>query len=120
MPGYRVSVDLEACDGVFACLVRDGRFAEADDGLVTLPGGDRSGGELRATFDDDRRDDAERAAAACPLDAISVEGRAGERSESPERASSEGRSASLGPCKRAEGPRADGAAEGPTGDGREP
>ncbi|OYR83697.1 ferredoxin, partial [Halorubrum ezzemoulense] len=31
---YRVSVDLTACDGVFACLVRDDRFVEADDGLA--------------------------------------------------------------------------------------
>jgi ferredoxin len=72
MSEYRVSVDLEACDGVFACLVRDGRFSESEAGLVTLPGGDRRGGELVATFDDDRREEAEQAAAACPLDAISV------------------------------------------------
>jgi ferredoxin len=73
MTEYTVSVDLEACDGVFACLVRDGRFAEAEDGLVTLPGGDREKGRLTATFDDGNREDAEQAAAACPLDAISVE-----------------------------------------------
>lgn len=73
MSEYTVSVDLEACDGVFACLVRDGRFAEADDGLVTLPDADRADGLLTAAFDDDSRDDAEQAAAACPLDAISVE-----------------------------------------------
>lgn len=83
---YRIAVDLETCDGVFACLVRDGRFQEAEDGLVTLPGGERRGGDrderrdgdrtgaaVVATFDDDRRDEAERAAAAaCPLDAIDV------------------------------------------------
>ncbi|MFQ3319463.1 MAG: ferredoxin [Natronomonas sp.] len=72
MSEYRVSVDLEACDGIFACLVRDGRFAEAEDGLVTLPDADRDGGRLTATFDDDDREDAEQAAAACPVDAISV------------------------------------------------
>jgi ferredoxin len=72
MSGYRVSVDLEACDGIFACLVRDGRFAEAEDGLVTLPDGDRGDGELVATFDDEKRADAEQAAAACPADAIEV------------------------------------------------
>jgi ferredoxin len=72
MSEYRVSVDLEACDGIFACLVRDGRFAEAEDGLVTLPDGDRSDGEVVATFDDDKRADAEQAAAACPVDAIEV------------------------------------------------
>jgi ferredoxin len=73
MSEYRVSVDLEACDGIFACLVRDGRFAEAEDGLVDLPGSDRGDGELVATFDDDKRADAEQAAAACPVDAITVE-----------------------------------------------
>lgn len=70
---YRVSVDLDACDGIFACLVRDGRFDEAEDGLVTLPGGERADDELAATFEDDRRESAEQAAAACPLDAIDVE-----------------------------------------------
>jgi ferredoxin len=73
MSEYRVSVDLEACDGIFACLVRDGRFSEAEDGLVTLPEGDRGDGEVVATFDDDKREDAEQAAAACPVDAITVE-----------------------------------------------
>ena len=69
---YEIRVDLETCDGIFACLVRDGRFAEAEDGLVTLPGSDRHDGELTAVFDDDRREAAEQAAAACPVDAISV------------------------------------------------
>jgi ferredoxin len=72
MSEYRVSVDLTACDGIFACLVRDGRFAEAEDGLVTLPESDRGDGEVVATFDDDERNDAEQAAAACPVDAIEV------------------------------------------------
>ncbi|MEF8808267.1 ferredoxin [Natronomonas sp.] len=72
MSEYRVSVDLEACDGIFACLVRDGRFSEAEDGLVTLPDSDRGDGELVATFDDEKRADAEQAAAACPVDAIEV------------------------------------------------
>ena len=69
---YEITVDLELCDGIFACLVRDDRFEEAEDGLVTLPGGSRSEGELTATFDDDRLADAEDAAAACPTDAITV------------------------------------------------
>ena len=69
---YEIRVDLETCDGIFACLVRDGRFAEAEDGLVTLPGGDQHDGELTATFDDDRRGAAEQAAAACPVGAIAV------------------------------------------------
>ena len=33
---YRVIIDREACDGVFACLTRDPRFVEDDDGLATL------------------------------------------------------------------------------------
>jgi ferredoxin len=69
---YEITVDLELCDGIFACLVRDDRFEEAEDGLVKLPGGDRSDGELTATFDDDRLADAKDAAAACPTDAITV------------------------------------------------
>jgi ferredoxin len=69
---YEITVDLAACDGIFACLVRDGRFEEADDGLVTLPDGRREDGELRATFDDDRLGEARDAAAACPVNAIEV------------------------------------------------
>jgi ferredoxin len=68
---YEITVDLDACDGVFACLVRDDRFEEADDGLVTLPGADRDGDDLTATFEAGRAD-AEDAAAACPTDAIAV------------------------------------------------
>ncbi|MBV0926087.1 ferredoxin [Halomicroarcula limicola] len=86
---YRVTIDREACDGVFACLVRDDRFVEgsaerspadhssgqrpreASEGLAALEVDDEL--TLAATFDDDRRADAEGAAAACPLDAISVE-----------------------------------------------
>ena len=69
---YEITVNLELCDGIFACLVRDDRFEEAEDGLVTLPGGNRSDGELTVTFDDDQLADAEDAAAACPTDAITV------------------------------------------------
>lgn len=79
---YRVTVDLDACDGVFACLVRDERFVEADDGLVefdpaTAESVDRTADAVRATFADDRIDDARSAAAACPFDAIAVEERSG-------------------------------------------
>ncbi|GAB6877995.1 ferredoxin [Halorubrum gandharaense] len=76
---YRVTVDLDACDGVFACLVRDDRFVEADDGLAGFDSAAASGGVERtpdavsATFTDDRVDEARQAAAACPLDAIAVE-----------------------------------------------
>ena len=73
MTEYEITVDLELCDGIFACLVRDDRFEEAEDGLVELPGGHREDGALTATFDDDRLADAEDAAAACPTDAITVE-----------------------------------------------
>ncbi|CAI48647.1 probable ferredoxin (4Fe-4S) [Natronomonas pharaonis DSM 2160] len=69
---YEITVDMDACEGIFACLVRDDRFAEAEDGLVTLPGGERTEGILSATFDDDQREAAEQAAAACPTDAIEV------------------------------------------------
>jgi ferredoxin len=74
---YRVALDRAACDGVFACLVRDDRFAEADDGLATFEGkpvGDGEGaGELVALVEDDRIDDARQAARACPVDAIAVQ-----------------------------------------------
>jgi ferredoxin len=80
---YRVQLDRGACEGIFACLVRDGRFAEAADGLATLDGaaadGDGSNAEADASddtviaaFDDDRVDDARQAARACPVGAIEV------------------------------------------------
>ncbi|QGA82250.1 ferredoxin [Halomicrobium sp. LC1Hm] len=70
---YRVALDREACDGIFACLVRDDRFVEASDGLATIGAGERDPDEtVVATFDDDRIEDARQAAAACPVDAISV------------------------------------------------
>jgi ferredoxin len=83
---YRVTVDTEACEGIFACLVRDERFVESDEGLATFdpdavegsPGDAPDAGEIVAEFDDDRRADAEQAAAACPPGAISVEAIDGE------------------------------------------
>ncbi|ELZ49039.1 hypothetical protein C463_00325 [Halorubrum californiense DSM 19288] len=81
---YRVSVDLNACDGVFACLVRDDRFVEADGGLVGFDPADavapidRTTEEVTATFRDESIDEAQAAAAACPLDAITVEEREGD------------------------------------------
>ncbi|ACV47982.1 MULTISPECIES: ferredoxin [Halomicrobium] len=70
---YRVALDRAACDGVFACLVRDDRFVEASDGLATIGATDTDGEEtVVATFDDDRIEAARQAAAACPVDAISV------------------------------------------------
>lgn len=68
---YRITLDRERCDGIFACLVRDDRFVEEDDGRAAIEIDDENA--VAATFDDDRRDDADAAAAACPLDAITVE-----------------------------------------------
>ncbi|ACM58982.1 ferredoxin [Halorubrum lacusprofundi] len=80
---YAISLDRDACDGVFACLVRDDRFVESEDGLATIDGasdgthaaGDRQtpvDGDVVVAFDDDRIEDARQAARACPLDAIAV------------------------------------------------
>ncbi|WP_254830659.1 ferredoxin [Haloglomus salinum] len=75
---YRVTVDKEACDGIFACLVRDDRLVEADDGLAGFDPDEavaveQTADSVTATFEDDRRDEAESAARACPPNAISVE-----------------------------------------------
>jgi ferredoxin len=75
---YRVTIDKDACEGIFACLVRDDRFVEAEDGLAGFDCDDAvtyhaGGGEVVAEFDDDRLADAESAAAACPPGAITVE-----------------------------------------------
>ncbi|EMA44874.1 ferredoxin [Halococcus saccharolyticus] len=78
---YEVRLDRDRCDGIFACLVRDDRFAEAADGLATIEVPNDSATsertaemELVTTFDDDRVDAARQAARACPVDAISVSG----------------------------------------------
>lgn len=87
MPAYRVTIDREACDGIFACLTRDPRFVEDDEGLATLdpsadpaPPADSDDGSIQrgtetvvGEFEDERVGEAEQAAAACPLDAITVE-----------------------------------------------
>lgn len=75
---YRITIDTDACEGIFACLVRDDRFREDDSGLATIEATDAIAVEegttsVVAEFDDDRMDDAEQAAAACPPGAISVE-----------------------------------------------
>ncbi|MCU4799065.1 ferredoxin [Halobacteria archaeon HArc-gm2] len=74
---YDVRIDREACDGVFACLVRDSRFVEDEDGLAsvdpeTAVSVECDGEFVTARFDDGNLDQAKQAAAACPLDAISV------------------------------------------------
>jgi ferredoxin len=94
MTTYQISVDTEACDGIFACLTRDPRFVEDDTGLVAIdPDADpappdssdgereRDGdghvhhenGRIIANFTDDRIDEARQAAAACPMNAITVD-----------------------------------------------
>lgn len=78
---YRVRLDRNACDGIFACLVRDDRFLEASDGLATMnEAADGVEGTTTerserfvATFDDDRVADARQAARACPVGAIAVD-----------------------------------------------
>ena len=75
---YAIRLDRDACDGVFACLVRDDRFVESEDGLAAIADGDGAVSDADdattvARFDDDRLAAAEGAAAACPLDAIEVE-----------------------------------------------
>ncbi|WP_324756057.1 ferredoxin [Haloarcula sp. GH36] len=76
---YQVRLDRAACDGIFACLVRDDRFVEAEDGLAAIESdgedtlGDHDGdGNQLVTFDDDRLEAAQQAASACPVDAIDV------------------------------------------------
>ncbi|ELZ33918.1 hypothetical protein C474_03125 [Halogeometricum pallidum JCM 14848] len=72
---YQIRLDRDACDGIFACLVRDDRFVEASDGLVTVEGGraeqDGDGSQL-VSFNDDRLADARQAARSCPVGAIDV------------------------------------------------
>ncbi|TYT60957.1 ferredoxin [Natrialba swarupiae] len=83
MSRYELTVEKDACDGIFACLTRDPRFVEGADGLATIdPDADPiydcdgdvvdTAERVVATFDDDRIDEARQAAAACPTDAIAV------------------------------------------------
>ncbi len=74
---YRITIDKEACDGIFACLVRDDRFAEGEDGLATVDPASVEHVEddedaVVATFEEDI-EAARQAAAACPPNAITVE-----------------------------------------------
>jgi ferredoxin len=79
MPEYTITLDRAACDGIFACLVRDDRFVEREDGLAGIEGAEsqHDSDTVTVTVDDDRLADAEQAAAACPVDAISVSGTEG-------------------------------------------
>ena len=70
---YQVRLDRDRCEGIFACLVRDDRFVEAGDGLATIEDADDSDGDtLTATVADERLEDVQRAARACPVGAIEV------------------------------------------------
>ncbi|MFT4923005.1 MAG: ferredoxin [Haloarculaceae archaeon] len=74
---YRVTIDKDACEGIFACLVRDDRFVEAEDGLAGFDPDAateirETDGSVVADFDDDRLDRARQAAEACPPSAITV------------------------------------------------
>ncbi|WP_058828554.1 ferredoxin [Haloferax sp. Q22] len=79
---FEIEIDRDACDGIFACLARDGRFVEDDDGLATID--PDAAGVVRVEQTDERvvallegdaeadDDDATLAARACPPGAISV------------------------------------------------
>ena len=75
---YRVEINLNACDGIFACLTRDDRFIEGPDGLATVDATAVSVVSVSRTADrivavlSENADTAELAATACPPDAITV------------------------------------------------
>ncbi|MBC9988286.1 ferredoxin [Haloferax sp. AS1] len=80
---FEIEIDRDACDGIFACLARDGRFVEDDDGLATIDPDaagvvsvEQTGGRVVAVLEGDAEadgdDDATLAARACPPGAISV------------------------------------------------
>ena len=77
MARYRVTIDKDACDGIFACMMRDDRIVEGEDGLATYDCQDivREDEEVViAEFDDDANiEQAKQAANACPPRAIEVE-----------------------------------------------
>ncbi|WP_323674183.1 ferredoxin [Halorubellus sp. PRR65] len=94
---YRVRLDRGACDGVFACLVRDDRFVEADDGLASMDASEVDAGVVDATgdvevasFADDRLGDVRQAARACPVDAIEVVPESDGEDDAPGVAATEG------------------------------
>ncbi|ELZ61886.1 MULTISPECIES: ferredoxin [unclassified Haloferax] len=78
---FEIEIDRDACDGIFACLARDGRFVEDDDGLATIDPDaagvvrvERTDERVVAVLEGDAKadDDATLAAQACPPGAISV------------------------------------------------
>jgi ferredoxin len=72
---YRVTIDKTACDGIFACMMRDDRIVESEDGLATYDDCVVREDEavVVAEFDDARIEEARQAARACPPRAIEVE-----------------------------------------------
>ena len=70
---HQIRLDRDACQGIFACLVRDDRFVEDSDGLAAIDTETRrEGTDIVADIDEDI-ETARQAAAACPVDAISVD-----------------------------------------------
>ena len=75
---FRIEIDQAACDGIFACLVQDDRFAEDDAGLATIDPDaagvvdvEQTAETVVATVDSDA-DAARLAERACPPGAITV------------------------------------------------
>lgn len=69
---YRITIDKDACTGIFACLVRDERFVEDEDGLATLDGEVRREGDSVIGEFESGIEAAREAATACPPNAITV------------------------------------------------
>ena len=75
---FEIEIDRTACDGIFACLTRDGRFVEDEDGLATVD--PNAGGVVSVSQDGDSVvatvagdiDDARLAAQACPPGAMVI------------------------------------------------
>ena len=75
---FDIEIDRNACDGIFACLTRDDRFVEDEDGLATVdPDAEgvvsvsQNGDSVVATVEGDV-EDARLAAQACPPSAIVI------------------------------------------------
>ncbi|WP_396611289.1 ferredoxin [Haloferax sp. S1W] len=75
---FEIEIDRDACDGIFACLTRDERFVEDEDGLATVDPDaagvvsvSQNGDRVVATVDGDIND-ARLAAQACPPNAIVI------------------------------------------------
>jgi ferredoxin len=70
---HQIRLDRDACEGIFACLVRDDRFVEDSDGLAAIDAETRrEGTDIVADINEDI-ETAKQAAEACPVDAITVD-----------------------------------------------